>query len=53
MQPSALAQLTHIQTYEMGEFMTLDESTRRNLELTETLRSGDVKVACSACSTKR
>ncbi|MEZ4833464.1 MAG: DNA mismatch repair protein MutS [Caldilineaceae bacterium] len=43
MQPSALAQLTHIQTYEMGEFMTLDESTRRNLELTETLRSGDVK----------
>ncbi len=43
MQPSALAQLTHIHSYEVGEFMTLDESTRRNLELTETLRSGNVK----------
>lgn len=43
MQPTALAQLTHIQSYEVGEFMTLDESTRRNLELTETLRGGSTK----------
>ena len=41
MQPGALAQLTRLTSYAMGEFMTLDESTRRNLELTETLRSGE------------
>ncbi len=43
MQPSALAQLTHLHSYEVNGFMTLDESTRRNLELTETIRSGDAK----------
>lgn len=43
MQPAALAQLTNLHSYAIGEFMTLDESTRRNLELTETIRSGDVK----------
>ncbi|MEZ4861970.1 MAG: DNA mismatch repair protein MutS [Caldilineaceae bacterium] len=43
MQPGALAQLTSLHSYTMGEFMTLDESTRRNLELTETIRSGEVK----------
>lgn len=43
MQPAALAQLTNLHSYTIGEFMTLDESTRRNLELTETIRSGDVK----------
>ncbi|MBW7882084.1 MAG: DNA mismatch repair protein MutS [Caldilineaceae bacterium] len=43
MQPSALALLTRIQSYTIGEFMTLDEATRRNLELVETMRSGDVR----------
>ncbi len=42
-QPAAAAQLTHLQSYEIGAFMTLDESTRRNLELTETIRGGSVK----------
>ena len=43
MQPSALSQLTSLYHYATGEFMTLDESTRRNLELTETIRRGEVK----------
>ncbi len=42
-QPAAAEQLTHLQSYEIGAFMTLDESTRRNLELTETIRGGSVK----------
>lgn len=41
MQPGALKQLTRLASYTVGEFMTLDESTRRNLELTETLRGND------------
>jgi DNA mismatch repair protein MutS len=40
MSPAALGQLTHLRVYSPGEFMTLDEATRRNLELTETMRSG-------------
>ncbi len=43
MQPSALNQLRRLHSYAAGNYMTLDESTRRNLELTETIRSGDVK----------
>lgn len=43
MQPAALTQMTALHAYETGEFMTLDESTRRNLELTHTIRSNDVK----------
>ena len=43
MQPGALKQLTHLASYTVGEFMTLDESTRRNLELTETLRGNDTR----------
>ncbi len=43
MQPSALSQLDHLQSYSIGEFMALDESTRRNLELTETMRGREVK----------
>ncbi len=41
MQPGALKQMTRLASYTVGEFMTLDESTRRNLELTETLRGND------------
>ncbi len=42
-QRSALNLLTRLNTYSLDEFMTLDASTRRNLELVETLRGGSVK----------
>ncbi|MDX2160455.1 MAG: DNA mismatch repair protein MutS [bacterium] len=38
-QKTSLAQLTSIRTYSTAAFMVLDQFTRRNLELTETLRS--------------
>lgn len=41
-EPASLALLTSLRHYSLNEFMTLDAATRRNLELTETLR-GDVK----------
>ena len=41
-EPAALALLTSLRLYSLNEFMTLDAATRRNLELTETLR-GEVK----------
>ncbi|KAF0111498.1 MAG: DNA mismatch repair protein MutS [Chloroflexi bacterium] len=41
-QPSALLLLRGITTYSTSEFMTLDAATRRNLELTETIRRGDL-----------
>lgn len=37
-QPDSLPLLTGLRYYSHGEFMTLDASTRRNLELDETLR---------------
>ncbi len=37
-QKNALAQLTRITTYSTGKYMVIDTSTRRNLELVETLR---------------
>ncbi|HEX9019000.1 MAG TPA: DNA mismatch repair protein MutS, partial [Anaerolineaceae bacterium] len=40
-QPSALSLLNGIAVYSLDEFMVLDASTRRNLELTETIRSGE------------
>ncbi len=40
-QPSALRLLTGVATYSLSEFMVLDAATRRNLELTETIRGGD------------
>lgn len=42
-QPNALDLLTSLSSYSLSEFMTLDAVTRRNLELTETLRNGEVK----------
>jgi DNA mismatch repair protein MutS len=42
-QPAALKLFTAMGTYSLSEFMTLDAATRRNLELTESLRSGTVK----------
>ncbi len=37
-QPDALNLLNSLRSYSLNEFMTLDSSTRRNLELDETLR---------------
>jgi len=37
-QPESLTLLTSLRSYSLNEFMTLDASTRRNLELDETLR---------------
>ncbi len=42
-QPAALSLLTSLSTYSLSEFMVLDAATRRNLELTETIRSGEVQ----------
>ena len=42
-QPAALKLLTRLSTYSLSEFMTLDAATRRNLELTETIRGGTEK----------
>jgi len=42
-QSSVLPLIKRIASYSLSEFMTLDPATRRNLELTETLRTGDVK----------
>ncbi|MEP7357193.1 MAG: DNA mismatch repair protein MutS, partial [Anaerolineales bacterium] len=42
-QPSALGLLTSLRTYSLSDFMVLDASTRRNLELTEALRTGQEK----------
>jgi DNA mismatch repair protein MutS len=43
-QSSAVHLLTSIKSYSLNEFMTLDAATRRNLEITETLRDpGEVK----------
>ncbi|MEJ2706188.1 MAG: DNA mismatch repair protein MutS [Anaerolineales bacterium] len=39
-QSAALRLLTGLNTYNLSEFMTLDAATRRNLELTETIRRG-------------
>jgi DNA mismatch repair protein MutS len=41
-QPESIKLLTRIRTYSLNDFMTLDASTRRNLELEETLR-GEIK----------
>lgn len=42
-QPSALLLLKGISMYSTSEFMSLDAATRRNLELTETIRRGDIQ----------
>jgi DNA mismatch repair protein MutS len=40
-QKNALTHLRHIVTYETGAYMTLDPATRRNLELTKTIRGNE------------
>ncbi|GAB4580584.1 MAG: DNA mismatch repair protein MutS [Anaerolineales bacterium] len=42
-QAAALKLLARLSLYSLSEFMTLDAATRRNLELTETLRGGQVR----------
>ncbi len=42
-QKAALQQLAQLVTYSTHDFMTLDAATRRNLELTHTIRSGSVQ----------
>ncbi|MFZ2096144.1 MAG: DNA mismatch repair protein MutS, partial [Anaerolineales bacterium] len=42
-QAASLKLLTSLSTYSTAEFMNLDASTRRNLELTETIRDGSVQ----------
>ena len=42
-QSSALKLLTSITSYLTSDFMTLDSATRRNLELTETIRKGEIQ----------
>jgi DNA mismatch repair protein MutS len=42
-QEAVLPLLTSLSTYSLDGFMALDAATRRNLELTETLRTGQVK----------
>jgi len=42
-QPAALNLLKNLSFYSINDFMVLDANTRRNLELTETLRDGRVK----------
>ncbi|MCU0507733.1 MAG: DNA mismatch repair protein MutS, partial [Anaerolineae bacterium] len=39
-QKDGLPQITGLRAYSLGEFMTLDEATRRNLELTQSIRGG-------------
>jgi DNA mismatch repair protein MutS len=42
-QEAVLTLLTGLSTYASDDFMALDGATRRNLELTETLRTGEVR----------
>jgi DNA mismatch repair protein MutS len=42
-QRDGLAQITGLRTYSTAEFMTLDEATRRNLEITESIRGGGIQ----------
>ncbi len=42
-QPSALSLLTELRTYHLQAYMFLDSATRRNLELTESLRENSVQ----------
>ncbi len=42
-QPTALKLLSNLSIYSTSEFMNLDAATRRNLELTETIRKNEAK----------
>jgi len=42
-QPTALPLLSSLCSYQLTDFMVLDAATRRNLELTETIRGGETQ----------
>jgi DNA mismatch repair protein MutS len=42
-QPAAMDLIRRLNTYSLSDFMILDPATRRGLELTETLRTGEVQ----------
>ncbi len=42
-QKTSISNVTHLQPYSIGKYMVLDSSTRRNLELCETLREKNKK----------
>lgn len=42
-QQGSLPQLTSLRNYSISDFMTLDEATRRNLELTDSIRGGSTQ----------
>ena len=42
-QRGAVGQIVELHTYSTAEYMALDEATRRNLELTQTIRGGTTK----------
>ncbi len=42
-QQGNVAQITGLRTYSISEYMLLDEATRRNLELTQSIRAGTVQ----------
>jgi DNA mismatch repair protein MutS len=42
-QRGVIVQITGLSTYMLGDYMVLDANTRRNLELTETIRGGQVR----------
>ncbi len=44
-QPAALNLLNSLSSYNQSEYMILDAATRRNLELTETMRGSSVKAS--------
>lgn len=42
-EPASVTLFNNLKVYSLDEFMVLDEATRRNLELTETIRGGNEK----------
>jgi DNA mismatch repair protein MutS len=42
-QPAALTQIRNLSTHAVGEYMVLDTVTRRNLELSQAIRTGQVQ----------
>lgn len=48
-QKNSLSNITHLNPYIASKYMLLDSATRRNLELTETLREKQKKVPCYGC----
>lgn len=51
-QKTDLRHVDDLDYYQQGQFMELDLTARRNLELTETLRSKEKRGACCGCWTR-